>query len=262
MNGDETKNHQEISRLIKELSIANQRLQEKDRAREEFLYIAAHQLRTPLAIIKGYASMLANEEFGHLEPPIEKPIKKVKMTADAMSRLIDDLLFVGRSEAGRLSYYGKDASFADLVKDATGSLKLTADEKRTTLLFRKPDDPLVVYVDDDKIRQAATNIIDNAIQYTEGGAIVVVAWKETDRVMLEVSDTGAGMDTIELGRLFEKMYSGKDGTVARGSGLGLYVAKRIVEDHGGKIWAESEGAGKGSIIKFWVPLKAKFANNS
>lgn len=245
--------------LYQKLKEANEHLKELDTAKSEFISIASHQLRTPLTGIMGYLSMMVAGDFGKIEPTQLKILTDVYGASNRLIRIVNIFLNVSRIEAGRFYLDYKQVPFDSIIDEIVMELKPTAAKKGITLEV----DPSVkaigqVTVDPDKMKDVALNLVDNAIKYSQSGTISVRAKKEGLNVHCFVHDQGVGIDPEEAKRLFSKFVRGTG--IARvqpnGSGLGLFIAKKVVEEHAGKIWVESEGEGKGSTFQFVIPIKA------
>ena len=243
----------EVNRQTKTLREANIKLEQLDKAKSEFISIASHQLRTPLSIIKGYISMLLEGSWGETNPEEKKHLEMVYQSNERLIKLIEDLLILSRIEAGRLEFDWQMISLEGLAESVVEELKPLADKKGLYLRYEKPAKPLPkVKADPLKIRQVIMNLIDNAIHYTEKGGAVVRLKSEKDKVIFSIQDTGIGISQKEKATLFEKFSRGKDVSKlhTEGTGLGLYLAAKLVGAHSGRIWVESEGEGKGSMFCF------------
>lgn len=249
---------EEVKRATEDLRIANEHLKELDTAKSEFISIASHQLRTPLTGIMGYLSMMVAGDFGKIDPVQLKILSDVYGASHRLIRIVNIFLNVSRIEAGRFYLDYKQVTFDSVVDEIVMELKPTATKKGITLEV----DPSVkaignVTVDPDKLKDVCLNLVDNAIKYSQSGTISVSAKKEGLNVHCFVHDQGVGIDPEEAKRLFSKFVRGTG--IARvqpnGSGLGLFIAKKVVEEHAGKIWVESEGEGKGSTFQFVIPIK-------
>lgn len=242
--------------LYQELSDANEQLKALDKARAEFITIASHQLRTPPATIKWYLSAIAGGDFGKMDPAVEEAVSKVMATNDAQISTISDLLNASRIERGKLEFFFEEADFEHLASESVNQLKPLAEMKKLQLSYQPSQSALPsIVMDQEKIRQVMNNMIDNAIKYTKQGDIKVKVEQVDGNVKFSVSDQGKGLSKEEAAKLFQKFTRGDNSaTHATGLGLGMYVAKVIVDQHNGKIWAESEGRDKGSTFAFSIPL--------
>jgi len=243
---------------IKELREAYEELQKLDRAKSEFISIASHQLRTPLTAIKGYISMMIEESYGKPPEKMRKPLENIYLSNERLIKLVNDLLSVSRIESGRIKIKLEKVSIDEIIVSLIEELKDLAREKDLYLKFEKPEKPLPeISVDEERIRQVILNLIENAIRYTNKGSITISAKKSDSKIQISIKDTGEGISKEEIPYLFESFSRGSAGTRfwTEGAGLGLYVAKKFVEMHNGKIWAESPGRGKGST--FYIELKIR-----
>lgn len=254
---NEVTRREEVQKLAEQLETANTRLTELDRAKSEFISIAAHQLRTPLSVIKGYLSLIFEGSYGAVSAALKEILEKMNQNNERLIRLVDDFLDVTRIESGRTQYKFEPARIEEIVERMADEFQSKAEAKGLQLVFEPPKSPLPkVKIDADKIMHALNNFIDNAIKYTEKGKVTVRVRRERHTVAVTVKDTGVGMDEADRQNVFQKFYRGKavSARFGPGTGLGLYVAKRFVEAHKGEIFAESKGAGKGSTFGFKIPI--------
>ncbi len=247
----EIKRRTELQRLY-------QQVNKLSKAKSEFISIASHQLRTPLTAIKGYISMIIEGVYGKLSEKQASPLENVYQSSERLIKLVNDLLNLSRLEAGKIEFKPEPAFLENIVFSVAEELKINAEKKGLYMKIMKPSASLPeIMIDQDKLRQVILNIIDNAIKYTQAGGITV-ALKQLDFwVRITVSDTGEGMAKEEMAGLFQTFTRAHAGTRLNieGAGIGLYVAKKFVEMHKGKIWAESQGRGKGSTFFIELPVK-------
>ena len=235
-------------------------LQELSNKKSEFLSIASHQLRTPISSMKGYLAMLREGDFGKLSKEQLLTINKVYKINEGMLRLINDFLNLSRAEKGTLEYSFQKVDLVNMVDGIVEHLKVWADVKNVDINWERPKEPIAVYADEGKLSQVISNLIDNAIKYTQtkGGISVKIAKEGThsNYVRVYIKDNGIGIPKEEIQTIFQSFERGNKGKKenAGGSGLGLYVAKMIIEGHNGRIWAESEGEDKGSTFVVELPL--------
>ncbi len=247
--------------MIKSVISEIQRREEVERlskAKTEFISIASHQLRTPLTAIKGYMSMIIEGTYGKVAEKIKRPMENVYKSNERLIKLVNDLLSVSRIESGRIQLKPEKTSLESIILIAVQELKNEAEKKGLALKWRKPSKALPkILIDRDQIRQVILNVVDNAIRYTNKGAVSIEANCLQKTLLIKISDTGAGMTKEEISYLFESFSRGKAGARlwTEGAGLGLYVAKKFVELHNGKIWAESKGKSKGSSFYIELPIK-------
>ncbi len=259
----EVKQREQLEVLSKELAAANEQLKALDKARAEFISIASHQLRTPPATIKWYLGAVLNGDFGALTEDLKAALLRTNVTNESQISTIDDLLNASRIERGKLEFFFQMGNLAPMVQTLIDQLEPLAQMKKQHIVYTPPVKPIPdILVDNEKVRQVVNNMVDNAIKYSKKGDILVTLGLDSDtnpqNVVVKVKDTGKGIDPSELSKLFEKYSRGKDSaTHATGLGLGMYVAKVIIEQHNGKIWAESEGIGKGATFAFSLPIHSK-----
>lgn len=245
------------SMLYDQLKVANLKLKALDQARSEFITIASHQLRTPPATIKWYLSAILAGDYGQLGNEQKDIIEKTNRTNNSLISLIDDMLNVSRIERGKMEFLFEQTDLLPLVETTYEQLIPQAKEKKLNLIFIPPKTPLpTIMCDKEKIRQVMNNLIDNALKYTKQGSVTIKIHEENGYIKFEVTDTGKGIANVKEAEIFEKFKRGKESVKqSAGLGLGLYVAKIIIEQHKGKIWAESQGEEKGSTFAFSLPIK-------
>ena len=256
---NEIKTKEQLSKLSEELRGVNEELKKLDQAKSEFLSIASHQLRTPLTAMKGYSSMLLEEDYGVLSPKIKEVVDKIYQSSGGLATMIEDFLNVSRIEMGKMKYEFSNFDFKKVI-DETITDFATNNKKAKTLdlQFATEGTDFNITADKNKITQVVSNLIDNSIKYTPKGFIKALLTRKpnTNIVLLKIEDSGIGISKETLPSLFQKFTRAKG--VSRlhtgGTGLGLYVARKIVEDHGGIIWAESKGEGKGSAFFVELPI--------
>jgi len=249
-----------MEELASDLAVANSKLRDLDQQKSEFISIASHQLRSPLTAIKGYSSMLIEGSFGNIPAKAKESLNRIFQSTQNLVNIVEDLLNISRIEQGRMKYNLQIINLVDIAKDVVEELTPVARERNLKLIFLSDGHKTYnVSADKGKMRQIITNLLDNAIKYTQKGEVEVSVSNnnEKNKILLTISDTGIGLSKETLGKIFKKFTRGKGGSKVNtgGSGLGLYVAKEMVKAHKGRIWAESPGLGKGS--SFCVELEKK-----
>jgi PAS domain S-box-containing protein len=241
------------------LAIDNARLYREARVavsiRDEFLSVAAHELKTPMTSLRGYAQLLAREfETGRAELASPERARRAAMTiqvqSDKLARLVGQLLDVSRIQSGKLALERKTTDLSELIKDIVEAARTQL--KEHTLVARLPDE-LLVFVDPLRVEQVVTNLIDNAIKYSpDGGQIdVVLATCGDEAVQLSIRDHGVGVPPEHRAHIFDRFYQAHAGgplTSMAGMGLGLYISRQIVEQHGGTIEAEFPDEGGTNVV--------------
>ena len=226
----------------------------------DFVSMAAHELRTPLTSLRGYLSILIKETKTILKPEEATFLSRSDISAQQLSALVDNLLNVSRIENHKLTINIEPVDIRPLIQQAIEQIMERAAEKKIALEFKKDDSPLPkVLIDRLRIGEVLGNLLSNAIAYTkEGGKVTIWTERKNDDVVTHVQDTGEGIPKESLQHLFTKFFriSGKLEQTTKGTGLGLYISKEIIQMHHGEIWVESE-AGVGSTFSFSLPTESK-----
>ena len=204
--------------------------------------------------------MMIEGSWGKVNKEQEKQLDKVYLSNERLIRLVDDLLAVSRIESGRLEFDYKMTSLEKMVVSVVEEFKKVAVDKGIYLKYieSKKKIPLL-RIDALKIRQVVQNLVDNALHYTTKGGATIHLKKDKDKVIFSIKDTGIGVSDKEKVTLFEKFFRGESGAKihTEGTGLGLYLAAKLVTAHQGRVWVESKGKGKGSTFYFELPVKRK-----
>jgi len=220
--------------------------------KDDFVSMASHELRSPLTIIRGYADILKG--VSGLSDEDKKNIERIDIAAKGLDNLVADILDVSRLNQGRLSVKIQDTDIKEIVKNIAESYQHNAEEKNLSLHIEIGDVPHIA-VDPDRVRQVIVNLIGNAVKYTKKGEVAIKLFVEGKNTVLRVSDTGIGMSEEERAELFGKFYRirNEETRDIKGTGLGLWITKQIVEMMNGKISVESiKGVGSHFIVKFPV----------
>jgi PAS domain S-box-containing protein len=232
---------------------------EADRAKSEFVSNVSHELRTPMTAIKGYTDLLHAQAVGPVNEEQERFLGVIKNNADRLTALINDLLEISRVETGRVRFEPQPTQIGEVISDVVNALAGQAEAKHQSLTYEIVGGLPDVMGDRDRLNQVLTNLVGNAIRYTpERGKIEVRAYLVEEAVRVDVQDTGIGIASEDLGRIFERFYRADHPLVreASGTGLGLSIVKMFVEMHRGRVWVESE-LGKGSTFTFIIPVPAQ-----
>jgi two-component system, OmpR family, phosphate regulon sensor histidine kinase PhoR len=228
---------------------------ELDTLKSEFVSTVSHDLRSPLTLMRGYATML--DMVGALNEQQQSYVSKIITGVENMARLVNDLLDLGRIELG-VDLQLEPVSVLDVLEKVTSTLQMQASQKEIDLSLELPKDlPNHIDADPALFHQAVYNLVENAIKYTsEGGQVFVRVHNQVNDLVFEIQDTGIGIAPEDMARLFEKFYRGKarEARTRAGTGLGLAIVRSIAERHGGRVWVESE-EGKGSTFYLQIPIK-------
>jgi signal transduction histidine kinase len=254
----EIKQRERIEKLAQDLEKANTRLRELDQLKSQFLSFASHQIRAPLTAIDGYASMLLEGDFGEVPPKIMDQIGIIDQSSKSLIKIVNEFLDVSRIEQGRMKYELTDFDAEVLAREVVAELRPNVEKKGLSFEYKANPGQYMVRADRGKIKQVIGNIVDNSIKYTPKGGITVSVGKSSDHIIrFSITDTGVGIAPEETSKLFSMFSRAKDAskTNVSGTGLGLYVAKQMVEAHKGRVWVESDGKGKGSTFYIEIPGK-------
>ncbi len=248
-----------VDEATAKLRRSNAKLKQLDEAKDEFISMASHQLRTPLTTIKGYLSMVLEGDAGDLQSGQKRLLEEAYSGAQRMVYLIADFLNVSRLKTGKFMLEYSTVNLTHLIGEEIGQLRVTAKSRQLKLQYEAPETFPAARLDENKIRQVVMNLIDNAIYYSKpGGTIKVELLSDDGHVSFKVKDTGIGVPANEQKDLFEKFYRASNARKVRpdGTGIGLFMIKKVILAHGGSIIFHST-EGQGSTFGFSLPLKAK-----
>lgn len=253
---------EKVERETRQLTQANEKLKELDKLKDEFVSLASHELRTPMTAIKSYLWMAIAGKGGELSEKQKYYLDRAYNSTDRLIKLVNDMLNVSRIESGRIKLEVIKVSIQRLLRDVVEELLPRAQELGITLQLVCPQVLPDVMADGDKIKEVIINLIGNSLKFTpQGGSITLSCLEKNEMLEIKVCDTGEGLSGDDMQRLFQKFgILGNDILKKKnnqGTGLGLYISKSIIELHGGKIWAQSEGLGKGATFTFTLPIFKK-----
>jgi signal transduction histidine kinase len=244
----------QVVERTRELATANRRLTELDRLRVQFLADISHELRTPLTSLRGEAE-IAVRHGSKPEAVYRETLKRIVAQSEDMARLVDDLLFLARSETDTIRFEPSKVLLNELVRDAVSEGKVVGQVKSIAVVADCACDPVWITADPHRMRQALMILLDNAIKYSPPGRTVSICMKATDGCgEVAVRDQGVGIPAEELPHVFERFYRGRISSMSgrAGSGLGLAIAKWIVDKHGGEIALASE-VGRYTEVRVRIP---------
>jgi signal transduction histidine kinase len=234
-----------------------------DQIKSEFISIAAHQLRTPLSAIKWILKMVLDEDSGKLNEEQRELLDKGYKSNERIIGLVNDLLSVSRIEEGRFGYNFDMCDLQEIIDIVKDNTKNLIKKNSQSFKITKPSNLPKAYIDKERILLVLQNLVDNAIKYTpEFGKIEIIIKKQDDKFLkVSIKDNGVGIPEKDKVKLFTKFFRATNvmRMQTEGSGLGLFIAKNIIEEHKGRIYIESE-EGKGTKINFTLPLKSSKVN--
>ena len=231
-------------------AVLYKRLKEVDQMKDDFIGMAAHELRTPLTIIRGYTEMLTGSK--RLTESDRQLTANIEASSEHLNQMISDILDVSRLQQGRLSFKLQETTPSSLIEEVVESLKYTAEKKGLDLRYEKKEAALIS-IDSDRLKQILINIIGNAVKYTPEGGVTVTTHVEKNKLYIRVSDTGIGISAEDQKKLFTRFYrvKSRETDSIRGTGLGLWITRNIINQMNGNISVESiKGKGTDFIISF------------
>ena len=225
-----------------------------EKLKDEFIGTVSHEIRTPLSITKEGVSLVLDKVPGPINEQQARILTIAKSNIDRLARIINSLLDISKIESGRTGFRWEAFEIIAVIKQVIGAFDVKIKEKGLALRADLPKDAVIIHGDTDSMTQVLTNLIGNALKFTDKGFIDVTVKEKGTNIEVSVSDTGVGIEEENIPRLFEKFqqFGRVNGPGEKGTGLGLAIAKGIVTMHKGKIWAESE-FGKGTKITFTIP---------
>lgn len=236
-----------------EIRKAHEKLKSVDKLKTDFMNMAAHELKTPMVPMVGYLQLIDKESLSSEDrKSLEIAIRNTKR----LQMLVGDILDIAKLESKVMKFNMEDMQIADVIRDAVKSAEPFAKEKKIYIKTAPAKNVPTTKADAMRIAQVLTNLLNNAIKFTDKGGITVKASQKGRDVLVQVSDTGIGIGRKDVKNLFQKFYQADSSGKRKygGTGLGLAICKEIVRAHGGKIWVTSQ-LGKGSTFHFTLPVK-------
>lgn len=252
-----TELQQRVDNATAQLRQTNQKLHALDEAKDEFISMASHQLRTPLTSVKGYLSMVLDGDMGKVTGEQRKVLEEAFNSSQRMVYLISDFLNVSRIQTGKFELERTQTNLAEVLADEIDQLRVMASSRQLKVDYVQPSHFPIAFIDQDKFRQVMMNFIDNSIYYSDPNtAITISLTKEVDDIVFKVVDQGIGVPADERHKLFTKFYRASNAKKQRpdGTGIGLFMAQKVIVAHGGSIIFESK-ENQGSTFGFRLPLK-------
>ena len=244
----------ELAQLVTALQKANNELSELDKLKSDFIAIASHELRTPLSVILGYASFLKQTSDGE----VSEHATKVMDSALQLRRIIEDMISLSYLKEGAADIVADQVPMRELIDEALEEIESLCEAKGHRVVVEGPVDNITLYIDSVRIGKALNNILNNAVRFTPDGGCITIKAEPRDRseAWITVTDDGIGLTEEQLGLVFTEFYQAEDHMTRQhgGLGIGLSIARALVAAHGGRLWAASEGLGKGAAFTMALPL--------
>ena len=225
-----------------------------DKMRDQFISAVTHELRTPLVSIKGFVDLAVSEGPENISKEVASDLQVVKRNTDRLLGLVNDLLDVSRMQSGRLQLNPQPIDFRKVVEECIEEIQPLVADLKVSLRLEAREGKLPIQGDEVRLTQVLMNLLSNATKFSpEGGEVTLHVEEENETIKVSVSDNGIGISKEDLPRVFEPFAAIQKQSYVKGTGLGLSISKGIVEAHGGQIWAESPGEGKGATFTFTLP---------
>ena len=255
MGSDLDRHAQELEKSHEKIE---EHLQEINKLKDEFVFIAAHELRAPITVLKAYVAEIIDDQklmkkMEKSNPYFIEIIKNIDFTKDRLISLLNDLLNVALMEAGKFKVNAKEIDFTKTFSPLLKDLERLGDKKKISLSLNIKGEIPIIKTDPDRVSELLTNLVSNAIKYNRDGGKVVVTASFADKILfIDVMDTGIGLSDEEKSHLFEKFWRSDDARRIEGTGLGLFIVKHIIEQMGGSIACETK-KDVGTTFKFQLP---------
>lgn len=248
--------------LYQDLKKANRELRHLDKLKDEFVYIATHELKTPVTVMRGYLSMMNDGSYGKLSHKLHEPLNQLSAANAQLIQLVNDLLEIARAEAITLTISTEPVNLYSIVLNTIKSLQTLSKQKRLKLIHTYPTKKIIVKADKEKVKEVLNNLLSNAIKYSEKGSITVSHVIDKDYIVTHIADQGLGISSEDQKKIFTRFFRAEEqaGKIP-GTGLGLFIVKQLIEKMGGKIWFSSK-LGQGTTFSFSLPKSNKALSKS
>lgn len=243
-----------LESVTNQLSSANQELKRLDKIKDEFVFIATHELKNPVTAMRGYLSLFQEGAYGEIPEKMKEPLGQLQASNQQLVELVNDLLQIARSEAKTLTIRTEPTNLCPLINVVSQSLKPLADQKNLKIIHTCPNSIPQVNADPQRLKEIMNNLLSNAIKYSDKGDITITHQLETDRLITHIKDQGVGISGPDQKQLFTRFYRVEEQAAKGipGTGLGLFIVKQLLEKMNGTIWVSSE-KGVGSTFSFSLP---------
>lgn len=242
---------------FKKMDEQNQQLKDAlEKEKQEFLAVMSHELRTPMTGVKGYLSMILDGDAGEISSDVREYIAAAYVANDRLIRLVDRMMKTVALKDGRTKFNIQKVNLSDNLELLSHDFAIPAKEKKLVLSYAKPEKPIFVSADPDKMREVIMNLISNAVKFSDKGTITVSVGEANGQAIISIKDEGVGIRKENQGKLFD-IFTKENLELAsqeKGTGLGLFLARKLAEAQNGKVWLENSEEGKGSIFCASFPL--------
>lgn len=248
----------DIRRAYETEKRAKEELQRLDEAKTQFTMATQHHLRTPLTSMRGYIDLIMSGTYGKIPPKLKEPLEKFEISTKRLIKIVNEFLDISQFQLGKQVVSLKPGvKLEPIIAEIIDELKFEVDSKKLYLILEKPDSIYEIKADEEKLKVALFNLIDNAVKYTQKGGVRVTI-TDGDKVEIKIKDTGIGIAKEDIDKLFGRTFErGKEAkrVFTTGRGIGLYITGEIIKAHSGRIWVESAGVGMGSTFHVELPVK-------
>jgi len=249
-----------LERANQKLRDANQKLQHDDKLKDEFIYVATHELKNPVTAMRGYLSLIEEGRYGSIPPELTEPLTQVVSSNQQLITLLNNLLQIARIEATNITFTTKPIAICEVIDQVIRDLKALAEQKGLNIIHSCVNPAITIIGEKERLREIVSNLLSNAIKYSETGDIEVSYKIDQDTLVTSVKDQGVGISEKDQKMIFTRFFRVEEEAAKGipGTGLGLFIIKEIVERMQGKIWFTST-LGKGSTFSFSLPLARSYS---
>lgn len=238
----------------------NEKLKHDDKLKDEFIYVATHELKNPVTAMRGYLSLIQEGRFGQIPDALKQPLDQVLSSNQQLITLLNNLLQIARIEATNISFTTKPVAICEVIDDVIRDLKALADQKNLTITHNYANPSITVMAEKERLREIISNLLSNAIKYSDKGNIEVSHEIENDLFVTHVKDEGVGISDKDQKMIFTRFFRVEEEAAKGipGTGLGLFIIKELIQRMSGQIWFKSK-SNAGSTFSFSLPLARTYS---